>query len=181
MANIEEIAGGRDSYHEFSETIQWHYSRAFQELKNVGIEPNKIWMGACGFGAEVAAAHKIWPNAHITAVTVLDTPLPKIRQELGDLLKIEERPISDYLKQARFDFSMKGFDLATIINTTTSEIRDDTFAFKISGILNWDGYLLHGVEGGLPMDVRFFDQLYKRVQLPQYWNERQYYLWQKGS
>lgn len=176
-SRIEEIAGGRDNYlAEEWELRTWEYRRSFDVLKQKGIEPNKIFVGVCGFGADVLAAHQVWPDAQITALSVLDTPTNQVIETVGDKLSFQERTLIDYFKQADRDFSLRGFDLLTIFNTTTEEIRDPKFYYILRKVIAPKGYVFHCIYAGIPMDIERMNPFFEQKQLP----ERmvgEYWLW----
>jgi hypothetical protein len=175
----KRITGGRDTPGKFhAENMIWGYSQAFLEIKKLGVKPNRIFIGACGFGADVMAAHLTWPEAHITALSLGETPTKEVIDKLVGKLDFQERSLMDYLNQANHDFSLRGFDLAIIVNALTPEISSFDFNNKLGKIVSRNGYFFHQVMAGSTVYTKAFDILWNRIPIPEKLTEQEYFLWQ---
>lgn len=111
---IEEQGYPRDTRRIFESTFK-NYEWVFGIFKErFELDPKKILVAGCGFGADVLALGRTFPDPEIVAVSVGQYPLHAVEMELKPRLSFHHEDILDYLE--RESTNDPGFDLVVFAN-----------------------------------------------------------------
>ncbi len=129
------------------------------------LEAQNIFIGACGYGADVLSAGRIFPQAQITAVSLGDFPDHNVAKELGGRMQVVEATIGAYLAHAIN--RQQQFDFIVFCNAPARELSDPAIPNRLSAMTTSNGRILNYIQGGYVLPLKSMENYFKRIPLPQ--------------
>ena len=162
--SVQEHSYGHDLA-EYFDAFVWHYQfRVLQPLaEHLGIQPQQIFIGGCGFGKDVVAAARAFPKAKITAVSIDDTPTQDVRTEVKSRLLFCEQTVSDFLQRRR---NKPQFDLALFFNMLSNDLTTPSFT-RLAKAMKQGAYVLETDDSGNRVKFSILQNLgFEQVEIP---------------
>jgi len=149
---------GRSRLEHFDAFHRLTYLPALTELRPRMGEVKSIFVGGCGYGADVLAASQVFPEANICAVSLGETPTVEVTQALGERLYFSRQTILEFLDRA--EKNEWKFDLVMFMNVLTYEFQEMDFYQHLAEIVRPGGHVLTYDLGSIPLDAKTQAGLY---------------------
>lgn len=140
---------GRDNLRDFDRRVELEV-KMYEQLKPVVGSPKRIFVGGCGYGKDVLAISRVFPEAETTAVSLGETPVERVRQELGQRLHFYEETILEHF--CRVEWTGARYDLMMFMFVISGEFQQIDFYFGLDDLLAEGGFILNDDSGAWPID-----------------------------
>lgn len=122
------------------------YHLLFQKLP-ISPAPGIVFVGGCGYGADLLGARLTWPEAEIIGVSLGQTPTPEMMEQAGQGTYFGEASILEALFCLQRQH--RGIDLALFNNVYSAELFHPWLYAFLGELLPVGGYAWNDPGGGI--------------------------------